>query len=119
MIKGRDIIALLAALGITAAMVLGMVYFVREMWPLLPPAMALIGFILLAVAVIGYPIYALARWSNRYLARPKTTSTKSDGNRSRPDPCKSLENNEYMFCRSVILKFYVSNYLILKRLFTP
>ena len=30
---------------------------------------ALILFILLAVMAIGYPIYALARWSDRYLAR--------------------------------------------------
>jgi hypothetical protein len=29
---------------------------------------------------------------------------KLNCNRSRPDPCKSLQNNEYMFCRSVIFK---------------
>jgi hypothetical protein len=74
----RDLIALLSVLAITIAMWVGLVYFVHKIWPLLPPAVALIGFILLAVAVIGYPIYALAQWSNRYLARLKKPEAKSD-----------------------------------------
>jgi xanthosine utilization system XapX-like protein len=78
MVERRDVIALLAALGLTAAMVWAAVYFVQELWPLLPPAVALLGFIGLAVLVIGYPIYALSRWSNRYLAGLKRTSTGSN-----------------------------------------
>jgi hypothetical protein len=70
----RDVIALLIVLGITAALVYGLVYFVRELWPFLPPAVALIGFILLAAAVIGSPIYALAQLSNRIAARLKSRS---------------------------------------------
>jgi hypothetical protein len=58
------------------------VYFVREVWSRLPPSAALIVWILLAVAVIGYPIYALAQWSSRYLARLKKTGTNP--NETRP-----------------------------------
>lgn len=71
-----DIVALLVALGITGLLVWGLVYFVQEIWPVLPPALALIIFILLAVIVIGYPIYALARFSDRYLARQKHNRDK-------------------------------------------
>lgn len=73
-----DVIALLVALGVTGFLVWGLVYLVQELWPVLPPAVALIIFILLAVAVIGYPIYALARLSERYLARQKKERDKSD-----------------------------------------
>ncbi|MDG4551985.1 MAG: hypothetical protein P9F19_02155 [Candidatus Contendobacter sp.] len=69
-----DILALLVSLGITVLLVWGLVYFVTEWWGRLPKAVALILFILLAVMVIGYPIYALARWSDRYLARVRETS---------------------------------------------
>ena len=51
----HDVIALLIALGITAALVYGLIYFVRDLWPFLPLPVALIGFILLAAAVIGSP----------------------------------------------------------------
>lgn len=71
-----DWIALLAALGITGLLIWGLVYFIQELWPVLPPALALIIFILLAVVVIGYPIYALARLSDRYLARQKKNRDK-------------------------------------------
>jgi len=69
----RNITALLIALVITVSLLFGLVYFVQEGWPRLPPALALIVWILLAVAVIGYPIYALGQWSNRYVARLKKT----------------------------------------------
>ena len=62
------------AIATTIALIGGLVYFVRELWPVLPPWLALIGFICLAVAVIGYPIYALytlARLSDRHLAHHK------------------------------------------------
>ncbi|MDX1656508.1 MAG: hypothetical protein R3310_14970 [Candidatus Competibacteraceae bacterium] len=62
---------LLSALAITAALVAGLIYFVVELWPRLPAGWALVGFILLAVLVIGYPIWALARWSNRYLEKQR------------------------------------------------
>ncbi len=64
-----DILPFLVSLGITGLLLWGLVYFVTEWWGRLPKAVALVLFILLAVAVIGYPIYALARWSDRYLAR--------------------------------------------------
>jgi hypothetical protein len=68
-----DILAFLVALGITSLMIWGLVYFVNTWWARLPKAVALIVCILLAVMVIGYPIYALARWSDRYLARSRET----------------------------------------------
>ena len=64
-----DILTLLVSLGITGLLLWGLVYFINEWWGRLPRVVALILFILLAVMVIGYPIYALARWSDRYLAR--------------------------------------------------
>jgi len=64
-----DFLALLVSLGITGLLLWGLVYLVTEWWGRLPKAVALILFILLAVMAIGYPIYALARWSDRYLAR--------------------------------------------------
>ncbi len=83
MTERHGVIALLIALGITAALVVGLVYFVRELWPRLPPAVALVGFILLAVVVIGYPIYALAQWSNRYAARLKKPAARSEEDQER------------------------------------
>jgi hypothetical protein len=73
----HDVIALLITLGITAVLVYGVVYFVRDLWPFLPLPVALIGFILLAAAVIGSPIYALARLSNRIAARLKNSKSKA------------------------------------------
>lgn len=61
--------AFLAALAVSAALVAGMIYFIRELWPILPGWLAMIGFIVLAVIVIGYPIYTLARWSNKHWAQ--------------------------------------------------
>ena len=64
-----DIPPFLVSLGITGLLIWGLVYFIDEWWGRLPKAVALTVCILLAVLVIGYPIYALARWSDRYLAR--------------------------------------------------
>ena len=61
----------LIALIITATMIWGLIYFIRKLWPLLPPWLALLIFILIAVMIIGYPIYTLAQWSNRYLQNNK------------------------------------------------
>jgi uncharacterized membrane-anchored protein len=66
-----DILAFLASLGITGLMIWGLVYFVNTWWARLPKVVALIVCVVLAVVVIGYPIYALARWSDRYLARTR------------------------------------------------
>ena len=41
----HDVIALLITLGITAVLVYGLVYFVRDLWPFLPLPVALIGVI--------------------------------------------------------------------------
>lgn len=73
----NDIMAFIIALVVTSGLAWVMVYFVRELWPMLPGWLTLILFILLAVAVIGYPIYALAKWSNRYLARSRQDGGKS------------------------------------------
>ncbi len=56
---------LLLVLVVSIALVGGAIYFWNEIWPLLPPWLSVILFILLAVAVIGFPIYSLARWSDR------------------------------------------------------
>ena len=83
--KHGSISAFVIALGITAAMIWGLVYFIRELWPVLPPWLALIVFILLAVAMIGYPIYTLACWSNRYLERHNLTHGQSAVKKDRKD----------------------------------
>lgn len=74
----RDILPFLVSLGITGLLIWGLVYFVTEWWGRLPKAVALIGFILLAVMVIGYPIYAMARWSDRYLARVREAQARGE-----------------------------------------
>ncbi len=74
-----DILAFLGSLSITGLLVWGLVYFINTWWARLPKAVALAVCILLAVMVIGYPIHALARWSDRYLAR--TLEAKIQGER--------------------------------------
>ena len=76
----QDLIALLASTIITGLMIWGTVYFVNVWWERLPKAVALIICMVLAFMVIGYPIYALAKWSDRYLVRTQTPSAKSDTN---------------------------------------
>jgi predicted transporter len=71
-----DILAILVSLGITGLLILGLVYFISEWWGRFPKVVSLIIFILLAVMVIGYPIYALARWSDRYLERVREARQK-------------------------------------------
>lgn len=66
----------LSALLVTLALVGATVYFVQVLWPLLPPWLSLIVFILLAVMVIGYPIYSLGRWSNQRFERQLKTQGK-------------------------------------------
>lgn len=73
-----DILSFLVSLGITGLLIWGLVYFVNEWWGRLPKAVALTICILLAVMVIGYPIYALARWSDRYLARMRETRGRGE-----------------------------------------
>lgn len=76
-----DILSFLASLGIMGLMIWGLVYFINHWWARLPTAVALIICILLAVMVIGYPIYALARWSERYLARVREAARDSDSSK--------------------------------------
>ena len=71
-----DILAILVSLGITGLLIWGLVYFISEWWGRFPKVVSLIIFILLAVMVIGYPIYALARWSDRYLERVQEARQK-------------------------------------------
>lgn len=73
----NDLLALLIALGITGLLLWGLVYFVNVWWERLPKAVALTICVLLAVMVIGYPIYALARWSDQYLARIKAAQPQN------------------------------------------
>lgn len=87
--KSRDLITFLTALGVTALLVLGAVYFVREIWPRLPPALSVIVFILLAVIVIGYPIYVLGQWSNRYLERVQELAKEKEKKAKRETPPES------------------------------
>ncbi|MGD8429518.1 MAG: hypothetical protein PVH31_03850 [Ectothiorhodospiraceae bacterium] len=52
--------------------------FFAYIWPLLPPWVAMIFFIALAVFAIGSPIFWLARWSDR-LTPPSDTAGGSSG----------------------------------------
>jgi hypothetical protein len=72
----NDLLAFLVSLGITGLLIWGLVYFINTWWDRLPKVVALTICILLAVMVIGYPIYALARWSDRYLAQLKEQQQK-------------------------------------------
>jgi predicted transporter len=76
--RREDMLAFLFSLGITALMIWGLVYFIQEWWARLPKGVALIICILLSVMVIGYPIYAMARWSDRYLARLRENQKKAN-----------------------------------------
>lgn len=60
---------LIFALVLSLALVGGLIYFWNDIWPLMPPWLSMIVFILAAIAVIGYPIYSLARWSDRRFQR--------------------------------------------------
>jgi predicted transporter len=73
----NDLIAFLGALTITSLLIGGLVYFINVWWDRLPKVAALAICVLLAVMVIGYPIYALARWSDQYLARMKAAQTQN------------------------------------------
>jgi hypothetical protein len=83
--KQSDIGFFLAALFITVGMAVGIIYFVGEIWPILPSWASMILYVLLAVIVIGYPIYALARWSDRYLPSKRPTRPKHDRSRQSGD----------------------------------
>jgi hypothetical protein len=74
-----DLLALLLSVGITGLLLWGLVYFTTHWWARLPGVAALAICILLAVMVIGYPIYALARWSDRYLARARRDADQRPG----------------------------------------
>lgn len=63
--KRYAVAALLSALAVTLALIAGSVYLVNVLWPSLPSWLMVILFVLLAVMVIGLPIYSLARWSDR------------------------------------------------------
>jgi hypothetical protein len=76
--KRSDIGFFLVALLVTVAMAVGIIYFVREILPILPGWASVIFYVLLAVIVIGYPIYTLARWSDRYLTSKIPTRAKRD-----------------------------------------
>lgn len=67
--NSRDRQALVGALLLTALMTAALVWLVNEGWQRLPAWLAVILCLLLAVFVIGSPIWALARWSERRLAR--------------------------------------------------
>ncbi len=70
--SSRTIIAFIVALAMTIIMGWGIVYFTRKGWSDLPPVVALILFILLAFAVIGYPIVALARHQRTAVRKQKS-----------------------------------------------
>ena len=72
-----DLLTFLISLSITGLLLWGLVYFVNVWWERLPKAVALIICVVMAIMVIGYPIYALARWSDQYLARIKTAQQQN------------------------------------------
>ena len=81
-VQHGDLLAFLVPLGIIGLLICGLMYFINHWWALLPTTVALIVCILLAVMAIGYPIYALARWSDRYLARAREAPHDSDSSKS-------------------------------------
>ncbi len=66
-----DLLTFLISLSITGLLIWGLAYFINTWWDRLPKVVALIICVVMAIMVIGYPIYALARWSDQYLARIK------------------------------------------------
>ncbi len=71
----RDGISFLLSLSITGLMAWGLIWFTSELlWIRLPNVVTMMVYIIFSIIVIGYPIYALARWSNQYLL--KTSKNK-------------------------------------------
>ncbi len=66
-----DRLLVVVSVTVTVALIWGLVHLVTVLWPVLPAGVALVLFIALAVAVIGYPIYTLERLSRRYLERQR------------------------------------------------
>ncbi len=83
--KRQDFSAFLLALLITGGLTWVLIYFWNEPWPILPGWLSMIVFIFLASAIIGYPIYALAKWSDRYLARTRERQGKAPAPPREPD----------------------------------
>lgn len=73
--------ALLGGLVSFLVLLAATIYFVRVLWPLLPPWLALIGFMVLAGLLIGAPIYSLWRWSEQRLEQQRAS-----GHKPRYDP---------------------------------
>ncbi|HXH04139.1 MAG TPA: hypothetical protein VNN09_12605 [Candidatus Competibacteraceae bacterium] len=72
----KDFGTFLVSLALSAALIWGLVWFVRAWWSSLPLWLVLIICILLAVAVIGAPIWALFRWAERYLERQQAAARR-------------------------------------------
>ncbi len=73
--------ALLGGLVSFLVLLAATIYFVRVLWPLLPPWLALIGFMVLAALLIGAPIYSLWRWSEQRMEQQRAS-----GHKPRYDP---------------------------------
>lgn len=69
--NSRERAAIAGAVALTGVMGALLVWLVNTGWTRLPPWLAVIVFVVLAVFVIGSPIWALARWSERWLARQR------------------------------------------------
>lgn len=67
--NARERLALAGALVLTLLIGGALVWFVNTDWQRLPPWLVVILCLLLAVFAIGSPIWALARWSGRWLER--------------------------------------------------
>ncbi len=67
----RDGVALVLAAALTVLAAVAIVWLFDAGWERLPKPVALVLAILLGVALIGSPIYALYRWSEAWLARQK------------------------------------------------
>ncbi|MFO1351140.1 MAG: hypothetical protein U1F68_10890 [Gammaproteobacteria bacterium] len=74
---------LMLAVGVMAALIAGIIYFVKVLWPVLPSWLALIICIVMAVVAIGYPILVLGRWSDRLI----------DPKRRQPKPLKDDQDD--------------------------
>ncbi|RLK50139.1 hypothetical protein DFR31_0028 [Alkalispirillum mobile] len=93
----RTLTAVILAALFTVAYVILLYATINWLWPLFPPWLKLVGFILLAVFAIGSPIFALARLARHHpeagerLVRllggraPERAETPNERDRHSPD----------------------------------
>ncbi|MDX1605739.1 MAG: hypothetical protein R3202_06070 [Candidatus Competibacterales bacterium] len=61
----KVLLAIFTALALTLLVAGGLIYFARELWPLLPVWGKVTVAVALMLGVIGSPLYGLIRWAER------------------------------------------------------